>query len=608
LPATTVDILRQASVLGAQFSFDALERVTGCPAVELLPRLEEAVRARVLEERSIGVGRSVYAFPDRTVLETLYDEISLVRRVKYHSNAARVLESFAGEGVPVPPAEMAHHFLRSNQNEKALEYTLLAAREAAGLFAWEEALRQYTTAANLLESLPDEKRRAEVLFNIGEGQDRLGRNSEAYRTLEESAQLYERLGLMVEAGSVHTSIARRLSAHNEPVRALEHLEQARRLLESRPPSFELARFFDTMGLVMYQEVRLREASENWLRAIDIAGKVGAFLVEATARRMLASIVPPAESAKVWEHLDAALPLAIKAGARSVVSDTMVVKSIAQVQIRGDARGALRTAEDAIEYARRGHDMRDEMFAKGNLVTYIEWRLGDLRRAEEAALEHRAFVAGDPRRDRPTAIAVLAEVALARGEVDRAEKLLWEAERLLAEGGDWSESSQTQVVLARCALARQKPLAAIEHLRTSYGLCQKAGPPAIDTLFLFETLSLLVRANLDAGELEEAQRWLDELSELTRRFGEDLGKAFCSRAEGWVHAHRGEIPDAITSLQESVELWKRLGWQYEWSQTLLSLASVYRSSGDTRRETTLSDQALEYLSKVGARPAPPVRPD
>jgi tetratricopeptide (TPR) repeat protein len=535
------------------------------------------------------------------MLETLYNEISLVRRARYHSNAARALESLMAAGARVPSAELAHHFLRANEYEKALEYTLLAAEEAARLFAREEALRQYSTAEELLESLPDEKRRAEVLFSIGEQLDLLGRNSEAYRSMRESAEIYERLGLATEAGGVHTSIARRLSAHNEPVRALEHLEKARHLLETRPPSYALARLYDTTGLVMYQEVRLREAGENWLRAIDIAGKVGESRVEATARRMLASIVPPGENEKVWQYLDAALVLATKADLRPVVSDILVLKSLALVSIRGDARSALRTAEDAIEYARRGHDVVDELFVKGNLVTYIEWRLGDLRRAEQAALEHQEFVAGDPRRNRPTAIAVLADVALARGEIDRAEKLLWEGERLLAEGGDWSETAHTQIVLARCALARGKPLSAVEHLRVAYALGRKAGPPAIDALLLLETLALMVRAHLDAGEVPEAETCLRELTELTQIFGENLGQAFRSRAEGWMHAHRGETPAAIASLEESVGIWKRLGWQYEWAQTLLSLAAVCRTSGDPKRASALTDQATEFLSKVGAQP-------
>ncbi len=605
LSPPTVEVLRQASVLGPRFSFDALQRVTSIAPDELLPRLEEAIQAHILDERPTGSGRSAYAFTDRPVPETLYDEISLVRRTRYHATVARVLEGMAEAGSQFPAAVLAHHFLLANEYDKALEYTLKAAEESVRLFAREEALRQYATAQELLESQPDERRRAEVMSNIGEQQDLLGRHSEAYRTLREAAEIYERLGLTAEAGGVYTSIARRLTYRNEPVRAAEHLEQARRLLESGPPSVELARLYDTMGLVMYQEVRLPEAAANWTRAIDIAGKVDEFRIGASARRMLASTIPPAESARVWEYLEEALALATKSGARPVVSDVMVVKSLALVHIRGDARGALRVAEDAVDYARRGHDVLNEMFVKGNLITYIEWRSGDLHRAEQVALEHRAFVGGDPRRDRPTAIAVLADVALARGEIDRAEKLLWEGERLMAEGGDWTESAHVQLVLARCALVRQKPLSAVEHLRIAYELGRRAGPPAIDALFLVETLALLVRAHLDAAELSEAERHLGELASLTETLGENLGNAYRLRSQGWVQAHRGEMPAATASLEESLALWKRLGWQYEWAQTLLSLAEVVRVSGDKKRAGVLADQATEFLSKVVKRSDPRV---
>ncbi len=599
LDPPTVEILRQASVLGSQFSFDALQRVTGVRPEDLLARLEEALRARLLEERPAGSGRSTYAFVDRPVLETLYDEISLVRRARYHSNAARVLESLAAEGTRIPAAELANHFLRASEYEKALEYTVRAAEEAIGLYAREEALRHFAVAQELLEARPDEKRRAVVLFNAGDQLDLLGRHTEGYRSMYEAAEIYERLGLSVEAGAVHTGIARRITGHNEPVRALEHLEKARRLLETGAASVELARLYDAMGLVMFQEVRMREAAENWLRAMDIASKVGALRVEASARMSLASILPPGENRKVFEYLDTALILATKAEARPVVPNVMLLQSLALLQIRGDGRAALRAAEDAMAYARRGRDVLTEMATKGGMVTYIEWRLGDLERAERTALEHRAFAAGDPHRERPTAIAVLAEIALARGAIDRAEKLLWEGERLLVEGGDWTENAQTQIALARCALFRRRPASALEHLRAVHALCRKAGPPAMDALFLLEALALNVRALLDAGAPDEAEACLRELTELDHAFGEDVGHAYRARAQGWLQAHRNETSAAIGALEESAALWKRIGWRYEWAQTVLSLAEVHRGSGNPDRARMLSDQAAEFLSQVGA---------
>ncbi len=607
LDRATVDVLRQASVLGATFTFDALARVSSLAPDPLLERLEEALRLRILEEEGTGSGRSRYVFADRPVQETLYEEISLVRRARYHADAARALASLVAEGATVPAAELAHHYLLANDYANALEQTLRAADEAVRLFAREEALRQYALAGELLESRPDEKRRAEVLFKVGEQLNVLGRHAEAYRSFREAAETFERLGLRVEAGETHRSIARRIQAQNDPVRALEHLERARALLEGGPPSVELARLYDTWGVVLFQAVRIPEASERWRRAIEIASKVGDRKIEASARMMLAAVAAPGETATVWENLDRALALAREASAWTVIPNVLLLKAIALLHVRGDGRGALRATEDAIEFARKGRDVLHEKILEGGMAAYIDWRLGDLGRAEQLAAGHREYAAGDPRRERPTAIAVLAEVALARGDVERAEKLLWEAERLLADGGDWTESSQTEIALARCALARHRTTPAIEHLRRSYALCRKAGPSAMDAIFLLETLSLLVRASLDADQPAAARKELDELRAFATTFEEPLGRAFLARTEGWVYAHEKSFAAAVVSLTESATLWERLGWQYERAQTLLSLAGALRGAGEEPRAIEVTDRAQELLTKSGAPPASGSRP-
>jgi len=73
----------------------------------------------------------------------------------------------------------------------------------------------------------------------------------------------------------------------------------------------------------------------------------------------------------------------------------------------------------------------------------------------------------------------------------------------------------------------------------------------------------------------------------------------------MHAYRGETPAAIASLEQSADIWKHLGWQYEWAQTIRSLAAVVGTAGDSKRAAVLADQATEFLTKVGARPEPAV---
>jgi tetratricopeptide (TPR) repeat protein len=123
---------------------------------------------------------------------------------------------------------------------------------------------------------------------------------------------------------------------------------------------------------------------------------------------------------------------------------------------------------------------------------------------------------------------------------------------------------------------------------------------MDALLLAETLSLLVRESLEAGDLSAAEARLGELRSLSRVVDEGGVPAYCARAEGWAYAHRGDSRQAVAAHAAAVDRWKRLGWQYEWAQSALALAAVHRDLGETSRARELSDQAAERLTRAGAR--------
>ena len=594
----TVTTLRMASVLGSQFSFDALARLTEAPPEELLAQLERGLQSHLLEELPAATGSSLYAFSDSQVRDALYGEISLVRRGRYHLKAGEILESIPASLGRVTSGELAHHFLLGHDPDRALTYTLKAADEAARFYAREEALRQYATAQELLEGHPDDVRRYEVMEKTAEQLNSLGKPEEALSLRRRVAEGYERLGRDREAGNVHRIIAREFSAHNEPARAQDHWEAARRLLETGPESVELARLYDTMGGFLFEEGKSTEAIERYGTAIEIAVRVGDRQVQATARMVLAALVPMPEGNRVFETLEAALVAAHNLEGQWLVPNVEMVQAIALLHIRGDGRAALRKAEDGMEHAHRNHDVLSEMAIKGNMVSYIHLRTGDLERAERSAQEYLAYAGDDPHRARATVFIVLADVAQMRGDFQRAEKWLFDAERLLEEGGDWAERAHMETVLARCAVRRGRLHSAIEHLSSARALARNAGPPALNAIFYLEPTSELVEVLLDAGEPADTAR--AELADASERFGEDLGRAYRHRAEGFWALHHQDLASAVKHFEQCAELWKKLAWHYELARTRATLARLCEKRGESSRASALADQAKEFFSKVGAR--------
>ena len=88
-----------------------------------------------------------FSFTHALVREVLYEQPSASRRVRLHRRVGEALEDLGGTN-----AELSHHFYEARHvggAEKALEYALAAAEQAARSVAYEEASAHYRRALEL---------------------------------------------------------------------------------------------------------------------------------------------------------------------------------------------------------------------------------------------------------------------------------------------------------------------------------------------------------------------------------------------------------------------------------------------------------------------------
>jgi len=131
LEETERDILDCASVVGEEFSPDIIERVTGSSRLKVLKTLINLERKHQLI-RSVD-GR--YRFGHPKIREAVYNEIRPELRRMYHSLTAKHLEEANKERLEESVEELAHHYYRSDDAQKAVPYLL-----SAGENAWKEFL------------------------------------------------------------------------------------------------------------------------------------------------------------------------------------------------------------------------------------------------------------------------------------------------------------------------------------------------------------------------------------------------------------------------------------------------------------------------------------
>ena len=188
------NVLAFASVLGREFSLDALELVSERSREALLEVLDEAAVERVVGEVPGAVGR--LRFAHALIRDTLYDELPATRRVRLHARVGKALEALYSENPEPHLAELAHHFFEAasaGNVPEALDYARRAGDRAVSVLAFEEAVSLYRMALRLTED--HGPAHCDLLLALGDAQARAGDTPEAKATFRAAAELATSQGL-----------------------------------------------------------------------------------------------------------------------------------------------------------------------------------------------------------------------------------------------------------------------------------------------------------------------------------------------------------------------------------------------------------------------------
>jgi serine/threonine protein kinase/tetratricopeptide (TPR) repeat protein len=163
-------LLSVAAVIGREFSLDTLRMVTDIDEEAFINALREARQTAVLEERK-QVGLVQYRFTHAFFRQTLYEEMIAPQRLRLHNRVAQILEKQYEKRLTEHASELAEHFSQSTDPidlEKAVKYGEMAAKRAAEVYAYGEAVRLLDQAIKVQEILdPEEKeKKSDLLLDL----------------------------------------------------------------------------------------------------------------------------------------------------------------------------------------------------------------------------------------------------------------------------------------------------------------------------------------------------------------------------------------------------------------------------------------------------------
>jgi tetratricopeptide (TPR) repeat protein len=124
---------------------------TGCPESQLDAAFAHLQSAEFIHEPASGdVG---YIFKHALTQEVAYNSLLIERRKLLHERIAGAIESLFDERLDDHLKDLAHHYRRSNNTVKAVDYLRRAGEQAAVRAFYEEAIKHLNGALELLEKL-----------------------------------------------------------------------------------------------------------------------------------------------------------------------------------------------------------------------------------------------------------------------------------------------------------------------------------------------------------------------------------------------------------------------------------------------------------------------
>ena len=187
LDPTSRDLLELAAVAGPEFELDVLRRAAPVE-LERIDALEPAMRSGLVEE--LPFPALAYRFTHELVRRALYDRLSVLRRAELHLRIAEALEAVDRPRSGRVLADLAHHFAAAapvGGAAQAVEYNLLAAHAASAALSYDETAARLRAA--LETGIEDERRRAEILLDLGTALFRAGRSLDSLQSFRQAAAI-----------------------------------------------------------------------------------------------------------------------------------------------------------------------------------------------------------------------------------------------------------------------------------------------------------------------------------------------------------------------------------------------------------------------------------
>src|SRR5262249_51266199 len=160
LPPEAKNLLQAAAVIGKDIPAALLQATAEVPWDAVQRSLAHLQTAEFLYETRL-FPELEYTFKHALTQEVAYNAVLLERRRSLHERTAQAIEGLFAERLPEHYNALAHHYSRSGNTAKAIDYLQRAGQQAVERSAYAEAVSNLTAALDMLTTLPESRARSQ---------------------------------------------------------------------------------------------------------------------------------------------------------------------------------------------------------------------------------------------------------------------------------------------------------------------------------------------------------------------------------------------------------------------------------------------------------------
>ena len=187
LTAAEKELLQHISVIGREFLLSLVRTVVAQPEDTLFQVLA-ALQAKEFLYEQPAFPEVEYIFKHALTQEVAYGTLLQDQRKTLHERTGQAVETLYRTNLEEHYSELAHHYTRSGNTNKAIQYLGLAGEQALQRLANGEAIRHVTLGLNLLKELPasPENRQRELQLSLTLGPAFMATKGYASREVEQA--------------------------------------------------------------------------------------------------------------------------------------------------------------------------------------------------------------------------------------------------------------------------------------------------------------------------------------------------------------------------------------------------------------------------------------